>query len=128
LRRARSAFGLTHGAHFSAAGATAIKNAGAISLEAADGDAGRHFKALEDFARLGGNVADFALLRFEGGMPEFAVDPGDAGDEPVRFDRAQDSAGVGVDLMDLACAVLTDPEGAFGPGESRVAAVSGGRD
>jgi hypothetical protein len=43
-------------------------------------------------------------------MPELAVHPGDAGDEAIRFDRAQDSAFLGVDLVDLAGVVLADPK------------------
>ena len=45
-----------------------------------------------------------------GAMPELAVHPGDAGDEAIRFDRVQDSAFLGVDLVDLAGVVLADPK------------------
>src|SRR6185369_7962125 len=41
--------------------------------------------------------------------------PGDAGNEAVRLYGAQDSAGLRVDLMDPAIAMLADPERAFGP-------------
>ncbi|MCY1527517.1 hypothetical protein D9M68_625850 [compost metagenome] len=58
-------------------------------------------------------------------MPEFAVDPGHAGDEAVRLDGAADRARRRVDLVDLAVAVLAHPEAAFGPGEARVGAVAG---
>ena len=58
-------------------------------------------------------------------MPELAVDPGDAGDEAVGLDGAEDRAGLGIDLMDLAVAVLPDPECPFGPGQPGVAAAAG---
>src|SRR5688572_2577556 len=61
-------------------------------------------------------------------MPELAIGPGDAGDEAVGFQRAQDLACLGIDLMDLARAMLPDPQRAFGPGETRIAAIAGSRD
>ena len=48
-------------------------------------------------------------------VPELAVDPGDARDEAVRFDRAQNRAGIGIDLVDLPFAILPDPQRPFGP-------------
>src|SRR5438045_784315 len=53
-------------------------------------------------------------------MPELAVDPGDAGHEALAFDGAKYRARVRIDLMDLALAVLSDPERAFGPGQSGI--------
>ena len=38
-------------------------------------------------------VPDVAVVAFPGGMPEFAVNPGDAGHEAVRLDGAQHGAG-----------------------------------
>ncbi len=61
-------------------------------------------------------------------VPELALDPRDAGDEAVGLDRAQDGAGLGIDLMDLPRAVFADPERALGPGEARVAALRRRRD
>src|SRR6185369_10470528 len=60
-------------------------------------------------------------------MPEFTVYPRHAGDEAVRLDRAQDRARLGVDLVDLAVAMLADPERALGPGQARVVALAGCR-
>ena len=74
------------------------------------------------------DAPQIALVAFPGAVPELAVDPGDAGDEAVGLDGAQDRAGFGIDLMDLALAVLPDPERAFGPGEAGVAAAAGRRD
>ena len=61
-------------------------------------------------------------------MPELAVDPGDAGDEAVGLDGAQNRPGLGIDLMDLALPILPDPERPFGPGEPGVAAAAGRGD
>ena len=61
-------------------------------------------------------------------MPELAVDPGDPGDEAVALDGAENRSGFGIDLMDLAVAILPDPERTFGPRQSRVAAAAGRRD
>src|SRR6266540_3096976 len=117
--------GLAHGAHLAAGATAAVENAGAVGLEAAHDDAGGHLEALEDLARLRIDAAEIAVLALHGAVPELAVHPGDAGDEAIRFDRAQDGAGLGVDLVDLAGAVLADPERPLGPGQARVAAVGG---
>ena len=61
-------------------------------------------------------------------MPQFAVDPGDAGDDALGFDGAEDLTRFGIDLMDLAGPMLPDPERALGPGKTRIATISGGRD
>src|SRR4030095_7451681 len=61
-------------------------------------------------------------------MPQFAVDPRDAGDEAVRLDRAKDCAGFGIYLMDLPVPVLTDPERPFGPREAGVTTAARCRD
>ena len=50
-------------------------------------------------------------------MPQLAVDPGHAGHEAVRFDRAQDRARIGIDLVDLAAGVIADPQRPLGPGQ-----------
>jgi len=39
-------------------------------------------------------------------VPEFAVDPGNAGNDAVGFDGAQNDPGFGVDLMELAASRL----------------------
>src|SRR5262249_53956754 len=69
-----------------------------------------------------------AFFTFPGAMPELALDPGHPGDEAVRLDRAQDLAGVGIDLVDLAVAILSHPQGSLGPGEAGVAAAAGRGD
>ena len=58
-------------------------------------------------------------------VPELAFDPGDAGDEAVRLDRAKNRPRLGIDLMDLPFPILPDPERAFGPRQPRVGAAAG---
>ena len=66
----------------------------------------RHLQALEHLAALRVDAAQLALVALPGAVPQLAVDPGHAGDEAVGLDRAQDRAGRGIDLVDLAVAVL----------------------
>src|SRR4030095_10483059 len=122
------ASGFAHGAHFAAAGTAAVEDTGAAGLHSGHGDASGQFEALEDFARFRIDAADFALVGFQGGVPEFAVDPGNARDEPIRFDRAQDGAGLGFNLVNLAGAILSHPERPLGPSQARIAAVGWRRD
>jgi hypothetical protein len=61
-------------------------------------------------------------------MPELAVGPRDPGDEAVGFDGAKNRPCFGIDLMDLAVPVLSHPQCAFGPGETRITATAGCRD
>src|SRR4029434_135926 len=84
--------------------------------------------ALEDLASLGIDAAEITLVGLQGGVPELAVHPGDARNESIRFNRAKDGTGRGVDLVDLAGVVLSNPEGPFGPSQARVASVSGRQD
>ena len=109
-------------------GSATKKRVAAIGLEARHADAGRHLELLQDLARSRIDPPQLALVAFPGAVPQLAVDPGDAGDEAVGFDGAQDLAGLGIDLMDLALAMLADPERPFGPGHAGVAAVAGRRD
>ena len=116
-------FRTAHGADLAARAAAAIEEVGAVGLEAADAGAARHLQPLEHGAALRVDAADVALVAFPGAVPQLAVDPGHAGDEAVGLDGAQDGAGLGIDLVDLAIAVLPDPQAALGPGEARVAAA-----
>ncbi|CAM5442605.1 hypothetical protein [Rhodanobacter lindaniclasticus] len=86
----------------------------------------RHVELLQHLA--GGRVdpPQAALVVLPGAVPALVVDPGDAGDEAVGFDRAQDRAGRGIDLVDLAPAILADPQRALGPGQARVAVARRG--
>ena len=72
-------------------------------------------------------MPQLALVPVPGAVPEFALHPGHAGDEAVGLDGAQQRTGVGIDLVDFPVAVLSDPQRAFGPRQSRVAAAAGSR-
>src|SRR5690606_29795015 len=103
-----------------------IEAVGAVGLESRYARARRHVDALEHFARTRVDSPEIARLVFPRAVPEFAIDPGDTGDEATGLDRAQDGAGARVDLVDLPVAVLSHPEAAFGPCEART--VTGRRD
>src|SRR6516225_8568485 len=108
-----------HRAHFTAAAAAAEEAIASIGLESRDACASRHFEPLQHLAGFGINPPHIAL---------FAIHPGDAGDEAVGLDRAEDRPGLRVDLMNFSRPILADPERAFGPGEAGVTAAAGGRD
>jgi hypothetical protein len=59
-----------------------------------------------------------ALVAFPGSVPKLAVAPGDAGDDAVALDGAEDRAGLRIDLVDLPTAMLPDPKRSFGPGQT----------
>ena len=75
---------------------------------------------LERFQHLSGSrihpsqVAFVALPRC---VPQLAIDPCDTGDEAIGLEGAKDGAGLRIDLMDLALAVMADPQRSFGPRE-----------
>ena len=74
------------------------------------------------------DAADVALVAFPGAVPQFPVHPRHAGDEAVGLDGAKNRPGFGIDLVDLARAMLADPQRAFGPCHAGVAAIARGRD
>src|SRR5271169_237847 len=121
------ALGAAHGAYFAARTPAGVKQVGTIGLEPRYRDAFGHGEPGQNLAALGGDVADLALVAFPCAMPEFAVDPRHSRDEAVRLDRAQDRARLGVDLVDLPVAVLSDPEHALGPRQARVVTLAGRR-
>jgi hypothetical protein len=61
-------------------------------------------------------------------MPKLAIDPRDSGDEAVGFDCAKDRACFWIDLMDLPCPILPNPESPFSPRKPGVTAVAGRGD
>src|SRR5215813_10578429 len=86
--------------HFPAAPAAAEERVPAVGLEARHRYAGRHVDLLQNLAALRIDSAQFAFVGFPSAVPQFTVDPGDAGDETVRLDGAEDRAGLRIDLMD----------------------------
>jgi hypothetical protein len=117
-----------HGSHRAAASAAAEEAVAAVGFESRHARAGRHRERFQNLARARIDPPHVALVTVRAAVPQLAVDPGDAGDEALRLDRAKDRPRLGIDLMDLAVAILPDPEGAFGPGESRIAAHARRRD
>jgi hypothetical protein len=109
------------------AGAAAEQPIASVGLESADRDPGRHREPGLDRAGVRIDAADLAVVAFPHAVPQLAVDPGHAGDVAVGLQRPQDRAGRGIDLVDLAIAVLADPQRAFGPRqpESRPAPGAG---
>src|ERR1041385_3393280 len=116
------------GSDLAAAPAAAEERIAAVGFEAGNARSRRHLDDLLDRAGLLIDAPQFALVALPGAVPELAVEPGHAGDETVGFDGAKHRPGLGIDLIDLALAIVTDPEHAFGPGEPGVAAVAGRRD
>src|SRR5260221_3950548 len=117
--------GPPHGSHLSAVSTSAKELIAAIGLEPRYADAGRHLEPRVELARSRIQSPQFALVALPGAVPEFAVDPGDRGDEAVGLDGAKDRTCVRIDLMDLAALMLPHPERPFRPGEARVTAASG---
>src|SRR4051794_24463349 len=117
-----------HGADLAAAATAGVEQVGAVGLEPAYAGAARHLEPLDQGAALRVDAANVAVVALPGAVPQLAVDPGHAGHEAVRFDRAQHRARRRIDAVDPAIAVLPHPEAALGPRESRVAAAARGRD
>src|SRR5262249_41190333 len=101
---------------------------GGVGVGAGDADSGRHVERLEDLARSRIDAPQIALVAFPGAVPELSIDPGDARDEPLALDRAENRPRLGIDLMDLPLPILAHPERAFGPREPRVTAAAARRD
>src|SRR5438445_1998100 len=116
------------GSQLPAASASAEELIAAIGLEPRHAHARRHHEPLQDLSRSRIYSPHFALVAFPGAVPEFAVDPGDPGDEAVGLDGAKDSACLGIDLMDLPVPMLSHPERPFGPREPGVTAAAGRGD
>src|SRR3546814_6030462 len=99
LRLGRSAsFGAADGPHRSAAAAAAEVGVAAIGLEPRYTHARRHVDFLQDLSRLGVDPPQVALVAFPRAVPEFAVDPGAAGDAAVGLDGAKDGTRFGVEI------------------------------
>src|SRR5262249_29263714 len=98
-----------HRADLAAVAAAAEEAVLAVGFEARHADTLGHGDRFQHLAGLRVDVPEVALLLFPGAVPELAIHPGDAGDEAATFNGAQDPAGVGIDLVDLAFAIDTDP-------------------
>ena len=99
-----SAFWFADGADFSGGASATIEEIAAVGFKAAYADARRHFHALQNLAGFGIDMTEIALLPFPGAVPEFTIDPGDAGHETIRLDRFQDFSRFRIDLVNLSIA------------------------
>ena len=113
--------GPADGPHFPALSAPAEETISAVGLETRNIHAGWHVELLQDLSRSRIDSPQIALVIFPGGVPELAIDPGDAGDETVGLNRAKNCPCLGIDLMDLPVAILTHPERPFSPRKSGIA-------
>src|SRR5262249_51863651 len=109
-----------------AVAAAAEEAVGAVALQAGDERPGGHLQPLQQLAGLRIDSPHVAGLALPGAVPQLAVDPGDAGDETVGGQGAQDGPGLRVDLVDLALAVLADPQRPLRPGHAGIAAAARG--
>src|SRR6185312_10774405 len=122
------ALGTADDPQLAAAAAAAEEVVTAVRLEARHADARRHLDLLQDFTALRVDLPQLTLVAFPRRVPELAVRPRDARDESIGLDGAQNRPGRRIDLMDLAGAILSDPERPFGPCQPRVAARAGRRN
>src|SRR4051794_36315501 len=110
MRSRPGCFRTPHGADLSACPAAAVEQVCSVGFKPADGGAARHLQSFEYGTVFWVDAADIALVSFPCSMPEFTINPGYAGDETVGLDGAENGAGVWVDLVDSAVAVLAYPQ------------------
>src|SRR6185312_16080739 len=111
------ALGPAHGTQLAAVSAAAEEPLPAIGFESRHRGSRRHVEPFQDISRPRVDAPELALVALPGAVPEFAFHPGNPGDEAVGLDGAQDRPGLGIDLMDLALPILSDPKRPFGPGK-----------
>jgi len=99
-----------------------------IGLKSGNVHPSRHLNSLKNLSGSRIYLPQITFITFPGGMPQLSIDPGDSGHEAIGFDCAKDGACFGIDLVDLPCPILPNPESAFSPSKSRVTAVAGRRD
>src|SRR6185437_10826558 len=112
-----------HRAHHAAVPAAAEELIFPIGFEPRDLGAAWHLQPLDDGAGARIDLPKLALVALPGGVPQFPIDPGHARDEAVGVDRAKNRARHGIDLVDFARAILSDPERSLRPGEAGIASV-----
>src|SRR5690606_18796176 len=110
-----------YGAHLAARAAAAEERVATVALEAGNARTLRHGEPFLNLAGLGIEAAQLAFVVLPRAMPQFAVDPRHARDEPVGFDGFQDRPAGWVDRMDLTIAVLAYPQLALRPRQARIA-------
>src|SRR6185437_8655285 len=125
---ASAALGTAHDSELPAAAATTKKLIGAVRLESRHAGARGHLQSLEHLARARIQPAQLALVTLPSGVPQLAIDPGDASDKAIGLDSPEHRPGLRIDLMDLAGPILPDPQSSLGPRQSRVTAAAGRRN
>src|SRR5262249_23274389 len=116
--------GTAHRTDTAAGAATGVEEVALVRLQAGDLRPLGHRQSGEHLAGLRIDAPDIGVGPLPGGMPQLTVHPGDAGDEAVRLEGAQDSAGLRVDLVDLPLPVRPHPERPPRPGQPGVAPAS----
>src|ERR1700748_2086259 len=101
--------------YFSARSSPAEKPVAAIRLKAGNVGSLGHVDLLKNIPGVRIDPAQIALLAFPGGVPEFSIQPADAGDEAVGLDGAKNWTGLGIDLMYIPVSVLPHPQSPFSP-------------
>lgn len=91
------------------------KNGRSHRFKGRNAGSGRHVQSLEHGTCFLIDMANVTAGVFPRAVPKFTVDPGATGDEPIGFDRAQHFSGLGIHLMYLAAAMLSDPERSLCP-------------
>ena len=128
-RLSRSApLGPAHDPHISAFSSSTEEPVGAIGLEPRYAHAGGHLESFQDLSRSRVDAPQITLITLPGAVPELAIHPRNPGDEAVRFNRAKNRSGLGIDLVNLTIAIFSDPERSFGPSEPRVPPAARRRD
>src|SRR5512138_1630137 len=97
-----ASLGPANGSDLPASASSAKEPIAAVGLESGHDNSPRHLELLQDFSRSRIDSPHIAFITFPGAVPQLAVNPGDAGDEPVRLDGANDRTCLGIDLMNLA--------------------------
>src|SRR5271165_759244 len=117
-RRSGPWLGPADGSHLAAASAAAEELIGAIAFEPRYACSRRHLESLQNLSRSRIDASHIALVAFPGSVPKLAVSPGDAGDDAVALDGAEDRACLRIDLVDLPAAMLPYPKRPFGPSQT----------
>jgi hypothetical protein len=99
-----------------------------IGLKSGNVHPSGHLNSLKNLSSSMIDLPQITFIPFPSGMPQLSIDPRDSGHEAIGFDCAKDRACFGIDLVNLPCPILPNPESAFSPRKSRVTAVAGRRD
>src|SRR5689334_23383734 len=102
--------GAADGSDFPTLRASAKEPVAAIGLQPRNAHARRHLEFLQHLSGPGVHSSDVGLATFGGAVPQFPIDPRDAGDEAIGCDRPKNLARLRIDLIDLPVAIVPDPE------------------